>query len=173
MLMETVKIPEDRIRAVIGEKGKTKKLLEKECGVRLTVEETGVIIKGDPMNEFFAKDVIKAVGRGFSPRDALLIIKKDYHLHIFQLKEILKNKSAIQRMKARVIGEKGKIKKEIESATDSKISVYGNTIAVLSRIDSMEYAKSAVEKILRGAPHSSILFYLRKVKKQLFQERLR
>jgi len=113
-MTEIVKIPAERIKAVRGENDSIKKLIERKCSVTLTIDEEGdVEIGGDPTEVFFAKDIVKAIGRGFEPRDAMRLGGHDYNLYIIQLKEVVGSDKAISRVKSRVIGTKGKIKKEI------------------------------------------------------------
>jgi len=169
---EIVKIPLERVGILKNEK--TKKMLENKCGIRIKVDDEGAVhVAGEPADVYFSKNVIAAIGRGFEPKDALLIVEKDYGLYIYHLKDEFGSENSIKRVKGRVIGEKGKTKREIEEATESKISVYGNTIAVLAKPDAMEYARTAIEKILHGAMHSSVYRYLADAKRKLFEERLR
>lgn len=169
-MQEVIKIPAERLKIIKD----AKELLEKKCNVKIEVgEEHEVILDGEPQEVYFSKNVIIAIGRGFEPNDALLLIEKDFDLYVFHLKDYLKNENSITRVKGRVIGEKGKTKKEIESATESKISIYGNTIAIIAKPDTMEYAKTAVEKLIHGAMHSSVYRYLADARKKIFEERLR
>jgi len=173
-MTEIVNIPSERVKSLIGKEGSTKRVIEKKCNVELTVDSEGVVqINGESADVFFAKDVVKAIGRGFRPEKALHLLKHDYGLYIIPLKEVLGSDKAITRVKGRVIGEKGKIKSQIETSTDSFLSVYGNTIGIISRIDSMEYAKEAVAMLIRGAKHSSVLSYLSRAKREIMQERLK
>ncbi|MEM4626553.1 MAG: hypothetical protein QXZ30_00660 [Candidatus Bilamarchaeaceae archaeon] len=169
---EIIKIPVERVK-IIKDK-KNKELLEKKCNIEIEInEENEIALRGEPQDIYFSKNVIIAIGRGFDIRDALLLIERDFDLYIYHLKDYFKNENSIKRVKGRVIGEKGKTKKEIESATESKISIYGNTIAIISKPDTMEYAKTAVEKILNGAMHLSVYRYLADARKKIFEERLR
>ncbi len=171
--MEIVRIPTERLKALLGEKGETKSLIEKKCNVKLDVDEEGEVrINGDSADIFFAKDVVKAVGRGFEPRDALRIANDSYQFELIDLKDILKNEKAITRIKGRIIGEKGKMKSEIEAATESVIAVYGYTVGIISRLDTMQYAREAVMRLVDGAEHMSVFNYLAKVKKDILVSRL-
>ncbi len=171
---EIVRIPAERVKVLIGEKGTTRKLIEKKCRVSLSIDSEGEVeISGDATDIFFAKDVIKAIGRGFLPTDAIKLIDHDYVLHLIPLKEIFHTDKAITRLKGRVIGEKGKTRKEIEEATESILSIYGSTIGILGRLDSIEYAKEAVGMLLDGAPHSSVINYLARARRQIMEQRLR
>jgi ribosomal RNA assembly protein len=173
-MTEIVKIPAERIKILRGDNDSTKELIEKKCNVTLDIDPDGdVEIEGDPTDEFFAKDIVKAIGRGFSPNDALRLAGHDYNLYVIALKEIVGSEKAITRLKGRVIGEKGKIKAEIESATQSAVSVYGNTIGIISKIDTMEYAKEAISMILDGAPHTAVINYLAKARREIMESRLK
>ena len=122
---------------------------------------------------FFAKDIVKAIGRGFEPKTALKLLKEGYCFQLIDLKNELDTDNAIKRIKGRIIGEDGKVKEEIEQATDSYISVFGNTVGIISKADGVEYAKEAIYKLIDGAPHTTVFNYLAKVRKQMFTDRLR
>ncbi|HSB46629.1 MAG TPA: KH domain-containing protein [Candidatus Bilamarchaeum sp.] len=173
-MSEFVKIPVERVKVLLGPGQSVKKKLEKRCNVELIVDAEGEVeIEGQPSDIFFARDVIKAIGRGFGPDAALKLLTHDFGLYIIPLKEFTSSENAMSRIKGRVIGEKGKIKGQIEEATDSYLSIYGNTIAIISRIDTMEYAKEAVGMIIDGARLTSVLGYLAKAKREIMESRLR
>lgn len=171
---ETVRIPAERVAALIGKNGETKKEVEKAAGVELKVDEEGeVVVKGEAEKVYFAKDVINAIGRGFEARVALKILKEGYHFHLINLKEYANTKNAMKRIKGRIIGEGGRIKSEIENASDSYISVYGHTVGVIGPIDSIGIATEAISMIIEGAMHSTVLNYLAKARKNLLLSRMR
>jgi len=172
--IEVIRIPEERVKILIGKEGRTKRMLEEKCKVSLAVDSEGEVhITGDPTDVFFATDVIKAIGRGFEPRTALKLLGQDFGLYIMPLKEIANSDKSIKRLKGRVIGEKGTIRMEIERATDAKLCVYGSTIGIIARADTMHHAKEAVDMLLRGAKHNSVLNYLAKARREIMQERLK
>jgi ribosomal RNA assembly protein len=172
--MEIVRIPAERVSTIIGKEGKTKEEIEKKARVKLDVSREGeVTITGDMTDVFFAKDIVKAIGRGFDPKDALKLLKEGYCFYLIDLKNELDTENAIKRIKGRIIGEDGKVKSEIEDATDSYISVFGNTVGIISKADGVEYAKEAIFKIIDGAPHTTVFNYLAKIRKQMMTDRLR
>jgi ribosomal RNA assembly protein len=149
-------------------------MIEKKCNVTLTIEDEGdVEVDGDATDTFFAKDIVKAIGRGFAPRDALKLADQDYNLYLIPLKDITPSEKAMTRLKGRVIGREGRIKEDIEAATQSVISVYGSTIGIISRIDTMEYAREAVGMLLEGATHTALQTYLSKVRREIMDTRLK
>jgi ribosomal RNA assembly protein len=174
MLMEVIRIPAERVKALVGKNGKTKEEIEEKAKVTLTISEEGEVeLNGETADIFFAKDIVKAIGRGFEPKVALKLLKDGYNFYLINLKEQLGSENTIKRVKGRVIGEEGKVKEEIESATESYISVFGNTIGIISKYDSMEYAKEAIYKLIDGSPHTVVFNFLATVRKQLISERLR
>ena len=70
-------------------------------------------------------------------------------------------------MKGRLIGTEGKARKTIETLTDCYISVYGKTVAIIGEVRDVSLARSAVEGLLRGAPHGNIYKWLEKRKKEV------
>ena len=172
-MSEIVRIPGERINVLIGKKGQTKKRIEEKCKVKLKITDEEVEIDGEPDKIFFAVEVIKAIGRGFEPRKALQLIKEGFALYIVPLREALPTENAISRIKGRIIGEDGKIKKEIESATESHISIYGHTVAIIARIETIEYAKEAIYKIIEGSPHSTVLNYLSRARREIMDAKFR
>jgi ribosomal RNA assembly protein len=173
-MSEFVKIPAERVKVLLGPGNATKKKVESRCNVELNVDTDGEVeIIGEASDIFFVRDVIKAIGRGYGPETALKLLTHDYGLYIIPLKELASSENAITRVKGRVIGENGKIKAQIEEATDSYLSIYGNTIAIISRIDTMEYAKEAIGMIIDGARLTSVLGYLSRAKREILESRLR
>ena len=173
-MTDFVRIPAERVRVLLGPDDATKRKIEKKCNVELIVDaDGGVEIVGDAADVFFVHEIVKAIGRGFSAETALRLLGNDYGLYVIPLKELLSSENAITRLKGRVIGENGKIKAAIEDATDAYLSIYGNTISVIARIDTMEYAKEAIGMLIDGARHTSVLGYLAKAKREIFESRLR
>ena len=172
--MEVVRIPKERVGALMGRDGRVKKRIEKQYKVELEVSEDGEVgIGGDNVGCWFAKDIVKAIGRGFEPKDAMMLFKDNYSFFLIDLREWCNSDNAIRRVKGRVIGEEGKIKGEIEEATDSRLSVYGHTIGIIAPAETMELAKDAIEIILRGAKHSALVHFLGKARDRIMLERLR
>jgi ribosomal RNA assembly protein len=164
-MVEYVKIPKDRVGVLIGEEGTTKRMLEKRCEVKLDITHDGSVTitspEEDGLREWKALDVVKAIGRGFNPRFAVAILKEDCVLSIIDLYDIFSRKeSDINRVKARVIGEHGKAWQTIELLTNTKMSVYGRTIALIGLEDDVELATRAIDMIIRGSSHPNVYRFL-------------
>ncbi|MBI4918815.1 RNA-processing protein [archaeon] len=170
-----LRIPRDRVAVLIGKKGEVKKNLEESTHTKINVDskEGLVFIEGsDPLYLFSLKEIIRAIGRGFNPDIALLLLKQDYGLELLPLKSFLKTKKSAERLKGRVIGEKGKSRATIESLTETHISVYGNTIGIIGEYDGLYFARRAIEQLLQGSPHSNVYKWLEKRQKDLRKKEL-
>ncbi len=77
-----LRIPQERVAVLIGEKGKTKKEIEDQTKIQLNISREGdVIIAGnDALLLFTAREIVRAIARGFNPKTALLLLKTDYTL---------------------------------------------------------------------------------------------
>ncbi|MBN2067342.1 MAG: RNA-processing protein [Candidatus Diapherotrites archaeon] len=170
-LFETVKMPKSRVAVLIGSRGKTKRKLEELSSVKIGVDsETGDVEvegKGNAENFYSAVNAVKAIGRGFSPENAMLLIGGDCLLEVIKVSDVIGGGQADQKAKkGRVIGRQGTARETIERETGSKISVMGKTISIIAGPESMETTRRAVEMLLRGANHSTIFKFLEKEKAQ-------
>ncbi|MFW6230664.1 MAG: KH domain-containing protein [Nanoarchaeota archaeon] len=165
-----LKIPKERVAVLIGKDGETKAAIEERSAVQLNVnsEEGDVFISGkDPLMLFNAKEVVKAVGRGFNPEIALMLLKVDYILELISLKDIAKNKNHLLRVKGRIIGTEGKTRGIIEELTMTYVSVYGKTVGIIGRTENANIAKRAVTMLIEGSPHSSVYKFLEGQRKSM------
>ena len=151
-MIKELSIPRRRIPVVIGGKGETKRLIERETHTKLVVGEF-VTITGELVDIMLAENIVRAIGRGFSPENALELLDEEKTLYIIQLPD---NKASLKRIKARVIGTGGKARRNIERLTHTKISVYGKTVSIIGGYNDVEKAKSAIEKLVTGARHGTV-----------------
>jgi len=154
---QIIKIPKERVAVLIGVKGKTKKEIEERTNTKIRVSKEGeVSIRGDSFDAWLTKKIVKAIGRGFSPEKALLLLDENYGLEIIELRDWAKTKNSLTRLKGRVIGEKGKAKRTIENLTESYISVYGKTICIIGETRKMPAIRRAIEMLLSGSRHATV-----------------
>jgi ribosomal RNA assembly protein len=160
---ETVKIPEDRIGAVIGPGGTVKKKIEKLTKASIEIDSGSgeVILNGEGEGFFKAVDTVKAIARGFSPQRAYNLLKDDYLLKIVDITEYSGKNSSTQKAKrGRVIGREGLARMEIEKKTHCMLSVQGKTVAIIGLPDEIQKAVEAVEMLLEGAKHETMESFL-------------
>src|SRR3989344_6064394 len=84
-----LKIPQERVAVLIGEKGATKRELEKATHTKLQISPEGdVVLMGkDGLLLYTAQEMVRAIGRGFNPKVALLLLKTGYALELIHMKE--------------------------------------------------------------------------------------
>ena len=171
---QILKIPKERIAVLIGTKGKTKKEIEEKTHTHLDVSKEGeVTIKGEnSFDTWLTKDIVKAIGRGFSPEKALTLLEEGMQFEIINLRDWAKTENSMRRLKGRVIGEKGRAKETIERLTETYISVYGKTICVIGETKRVMAAKRAIEMLLSGSKHSTVFSMLEKERKRWKKEEL-
>ncbi len=167
-----LKIPEERVGVLVGTEGSTKKSIEQHTKSVLTISKEGdVSINGeDALLLYTTREIVRAIGRGFNPKIALLLLKMDYTLEIIDLKDVAgKNKNLLERIKGRVIGTEGKSREEMERLTDTYISVYGKTIGIIGEVEQVSLAREAVAMLVSGSMHKTVYQFLeRKKKEKLF-----
>lgn len=165
--MPSIRIPKERIGVLVGEKGKTKKKIEKETGAVLDIDSnTGAVeidTRGvtDPVMMLKVEDVIKAIGRGFNPRKALFLLQDDVYFELMDIRSYVgKSTNSVNRMKARLIGKDGRTRELIEELSECFVSIYGNTVCIIGTPMELSIARRAVQMILEGSEHSTVYGYL-------------
>ena len=118
------------------------------------------------MQLYVTRDIIRAIGRGFNPEIALLLLKQDYVFEVIDISTFVKE-SHMLRVKGRLIGKEGKARKVIEELTQTSMSVYGKSVAIIGESENVGMCKRAVESLLQGAPHAVVYKWLEKRRKEM------
>lgn len=164
-------IPKDRIGVVIGRGGEVKREIERRLGVKVEIEgeEGQVVIRGpdeNPLAVLKAKDIFLAMGRGFSPERAFRLFDESQYLDVIDMTEYVSER-ALERMRGRIIGERGKSRRAIEEHLKVFLSVYGKTVSIIGDAASVKAAREAIEMLLHGAQHSTVYKFLERASRQL------
>jgi len=170
-----VKVPLDRIGAVIGKGGENIRRLRKLFHVNVSVDtENGLVVVepseegASPADMLKAADVVKAIALGFTPEQAFELADEDVILVVVDLKTVVgDNQSAIRRLKGRVIGEKGRAKRTIEEVTGTKIVVGDYHVGIIGEYERAMAAKTAVEMLLEGRQHSTVYRHLEDIMRSI------
>jgi ribosomal RNA assembly protein len=177
----TVKIPKERIGALIGKGGRVKQQIEKRCGVKIEIDsETGDTMimdnkSADRLEAFRAVETITAISRGFSPERAYRLFDDDEL--IFQQIDLHdytgKSPNALERIKGRVIGEGGKARRMIEELSGAYISVYGHTVCLIGNFREVKLATDAIAMLSKGSMHKTVYNMLQGAKRRDKMDRMR
>lgn len=174
------RVPKDRIAVLIGSKGATKKELEEAAGCKRIIidSESGELEvqwpdvgEYDPVKAMKLPDVIKAIGRGMAPNRAIQLLQDDWFFEIVDLREHVGKRSNQQRrIRARIIGSEGKIRKMIEFHTDTEISIYKSTVVLVGEGLGLSNARQAIEMLASGSEHGTVLKFLERERKKFRME---
>jgi len=176
-----IKIPTERVGVVIGPEGTTKKNIEDKLSVELQIEsETGGVTitlaekATDPSLLFRAKDVVTALGWGFSPEHAFRLIRdEEAILDVIDLRTVFgRSETDIKRVKGRIIGMNGKTRQIIEELTDTKVAVYGHTVSIVGTVEHTEVSREAIQMLVRGSMHATVYRFLHRKRRELKKKML-
>src|SRR3989344_5234094 len=93
-----LKVPKNRVAVIIGKEGSIKKEIEEATSTKLNIDskEGDVFVSGeDALGLYTAREIIKAIGRGFNPDIAKLLLKPDYIFEVVDVSEFVKSKEAM------------------------------------------------------------------------------
>ncbi|MGQ9640592.1 MAG: KH domain-containing protein [Candidatus Bathycorpusculaceae bacterium] len=176
-----LKIPKERIGVLIGPEGAVKKGVEEKLKVELQIDSaTGDVTliltekAEDPSMLFKARDVVTAIGRGFSPEHAFRLIRdEDALLDVIDLRDFFgRSESDIRRVKGRIIGMNGKTRRIIEELTDTSIAVYGHTVSLIGDMEQTQIAREAIQMLIQGSQHSTVYRFLHRKRRELKKQML-
>lgn len=159
----SIKIPRQRVAVLIGKNGEIKKRIEQLFKIRLDITSFGdvTITANDSLAALQAKDVVLAIARGFSPENAMLLYSEENMLDVINLTDFIgKREKALERLKSRLIGARGKARFNIEESTKTKISIYGKTVSIIGPHEGVALARQAIEKLISGRQHKAVYNFL-------------
>jgi len=160
-VLKEITIPNERIAVLIGSHGTIKNKICNKTNVKIEINENSVLIIGEPFNVLDAEKIIYAIGRGFSPKNAFVLLNEDYYIDTIKLP---KEKNILSRIRARIIGRRGYVKRYIENSTNTLISIYGKTVCIIGKDTNI--ASESIKMILNGKKLSTVFKFLEKRKKE-------
>ena len=176
-----VRIPKERVGVLVGPDGKVKQNIEEKLMVWLQIESEagGVTIvlserTNDPSLLFRAKDVVTAIGRGFSPEHAFRLLRNEDDIFDFIDFRVVfgRSESDIKRVKGRIIGANGKTRKLIEELSDANVVVYGHTVGFIGTFEQVDVARNAVQMLIEGSQHHTVYKYLQRKRSEFKKQKL-
>jgi ribosomal RNA assembly protein len=175
-----IKVPGERIGVLIGRKGAVIEKIKQECRVNVDVEsESGNVIVGYDSssliegNPFKALEIISAIARGFSPERAFKLLHEDVVFQLLDIRDYVGNsQSSMNRIKGRIIGERGKSRRTIEELSGADVSVYGHTVGFIGIFEAIKVAVEAIVLLTKGSSHRTVYAMLQNYRRKLKQEKM-
>lgn len=153
LIMEQLYIPKERLKLLKDNPAILKAVIQ-ACKTKISIiDDEAIEINGGAFEEFTSKNVLFAYGRGFDIKIALLLNSQDYYFKVVDIKLIERNKQRIRQIKSRIIGEGGRTKRYVEQVSGAHISIYGDSVAIIGKIDSLYEAETAINTIIEGGTH--------------------
>jgi ribosomal RNA assembly protein len=164
--METIKVPQKRIKTYQDRDCAVLKKLTSELGVEAKLADGNVEIDGEGGAAWVASMVVNAINLGFSPERAYKLLNDEYYLEVIDLDTYFgRSEKLVERYLARVIGKEGKAKKVLEELSDAHISVWEHKVAIIGTFEELHDAREAINRLLEGSTHAGVYSYLERNKK--------
>lgn len=175
-----VKVPLERIGVLIGKKGDVLKQLMQETQTRVTVDEVNGTVIIEPQGPqtraidlMKARDIVTAIGYGFSPERAFRLLDEDQVLIVIDLKQYVgPSENHLTRIKGRIIGEEGRARKNLEEMTGTHISIYDDYVAIIGDYESANAARDAILMLIEGKQHSTVYRHLEREMRRIRRTRM-
>ena len=167
------RIPMERIGVLIGPGGETKRRIEKATEVKLLIDSDSgevTIDESAARDKFLAikvRDLVLAIGRGFSEERAFRLLGDDSYFVVLDIKDHARTPERIAQVRARVIGTRGKTRRIIEELTGADLSIYGHTVSLIADDFQLPIVQEAVEMLLRGSEHKTVYRFLERKRGEL------
>ncbi len=165
-----MKLSKSRIGVLIGKDGKVIKKIEDATNCKIEVNpktETVKIECEDALGFLKAKDIVNAIASGFNAETALKLLEGDFTiLEIIDLSDFVPS-SAMQRIKGRIIGKEGRMKKTIEDMLAVNVSIQDKTVAIIGEAENVNAAREAIMMLIDGAQHSTVQRFLERKRRDI------
>ena len=165
-----MKLPKNRIGILIGKDGMIKKKVEEVTNCKIEINpktETVKIECKDAIGFLKAKDIVNAIAVGFNAEIALKLLEGDFTiLEVIDLNDFVPS-SSLQRIKGRIIGKEGRMKKTIEEMLAVNVSIQNKTVAIIGEPENVNAAREAIMMLIEGAQHSTVQRFLEKKRRDI------
>ena len=158
-MIDYLSVPEERMKLLKNDT-KWEDKLRQFSDIKVKLSEDIEFEGEDPLAVMRIKLVFQAFGRGFDFDDALNLLDEEFSLEIIDLSAYSKSRDRLMTLKGRIIGTEGRSKNIIEKKTETKIAIYGKTVAIIGRFQDVAKAREAIELILSGKKHGTVFRFL-------------
>lgn len=140
---------------------KNKAKLEKLLNVKITNRGKEVQISGKPEEEYIAEKVIDSLNFGFPFSHAIEIKTADFLFEILNIKDHTHRKD-FSRIKARIIGTKGKTLQTLTTLTNCYFEIKDNEVGIIGPPENIQNAREALISLIKGSKQGNVYAHLEK-----------
>ena len=144
---------------------RSKARLQKELSIKLTNKGHNVFVDGRAEKEFIALEVLEAINAGFSADRALELKQDNFMLQTVHIKDLTRRHD-LERVRARIIGTKGKTLKTLSNLTNCDLAMNDNEIGLIGPAEEMEDAVQAIESLIHGSKQGNVYGRLERQRKK-------
>jgi ribosomal RNA assembly protein len=166
-----LEIPLERARILIN--NDVKDAIEGKLKVKVEVKDDSVVLtptnESKPDSVIKARQIIQALSLGFPREDALELLSDDKYLETIDLGDYVgKDKeNHMSRIRALIIGENGRVKRNLEELTETRIAVKDRVVGIIGDYDNARAAREAVVMLINGKQPSTIYRWLQRWRREL------
>jgi len=146
----------------IKELKKTLPELENKLNVKIILEGKKATIEGETLDEYEATMILDAISFGFTGKQALQLKNGEMSFKKINIKDFTK-RTKLYEIRSRVIGREGKVKRTLESLSDSEIIIRGNEIGIIGSAESIDETITAISNLVRGSKIANVYGFLEKM----------
>jgi len=151
------KIISEKVGSIMADRNR----LEKTLKVKLTNRGKEIYIEGAPFDEYEAEKVLEAINHGFSAQTAVKIKTEELAFEVFNIKSYT-NRKDLERVRARVIGAKGRTLATLTQLTDCFFEITNNDVGIIGRPEEIKTAQDAIINIIKGSKQANVYKFLEK-----------
>jgi len=140
---------------------KNRERLERELKVKIMNKDGEITIDGSPEDEYFTEKVITALDFGFPFSVALLIKTEDFMFETLNIKDYTRKKD-LERVRARIIGTKGKTLRTLNELTKCYFELKDNRVGIIGEPEYIKNAQEGMISLIRGAKWANVYAFLEK-----------
>lgn len=149
-------------------------IIKNRLNVAIEVKEDLVVIEPmentNPDSMIKARQIILAISLGFDANTALELLNDDKYLDLIDLSDYIGDKDRVNRLsrlKALIIGEGGKAKRNIEELTGTRIIIGEKVVSIIGDYEGVRAARDAIIMLINGKQHSTVYRWLQNWRREL------
>jgi rRNA processing protein Krr1/Pno1 len=126
----------------------------KKSGVRFELSEDNTVLTIESPQSLLSRisESVELIRSNVDLKHLKEYLETEEYYFKIDLTDTLSAHKAIERTIARVIGEKGSVKKKIEDISGAKLFINQTSILILGNYNAITYARQCLEEIIEGKP---------------------